>query len=46
MREYPDAKVVVTLRDQDTWWNSVIASIHSDALPPGKANRCRPSVER
>lgn len=30
MQEYPDAKVIVTLRDADSWWKSVIGSIHSD----------------
>ncbi|CAN0173121.1 unnamed protein product, partial [Ascophyllum nodosum] len=31
LQEYPEAKVVITSRDPDAWWASVIESIHQKA---------------
>lgn len=31
MEEYPEAKVVLTIRDVDSWWKSLIGSVHNKA---------------
>ena len=32
MQEYPDAKVVLTVRDPDSWWSSIKDTIHHKSL--------------
>lgn len=29
MQEYPDAKIILTVRDPDSWWESAIHSVHN-----------------
>ena len=31
IHEYPDAKIVLTSRDPDSWWESVKGTIHSQS---------------
>lgn len=46
IQEYPDAKVILTLRDPKSWWESIIATIHRKDGPYARAFGKLERVER